>query len=221
MAELAVAHTLINGQRPAAAAGVVAAALPLAVRSANPTALTWAHYLAGEVAAEADPHRAATEYRAAVEHGLQADSRLFVTMARSSAAALAARTGSVGQALAAFPEVLAQWVQLGNAAAQGWTLQQVVVLLVRSGAHADAAVLAGAVLAGGEHVVSFPADAQRLSAALDTARERLGGPAYTDAFNSGATLFPTATVAHAQRALARAASLPKPTAASSARPAPA
>ena len=59
LAELAAAHALINGQRTREAAGIISEALPRAVRSANPTALAWAHYLAAEVAPDTEPDRAA------------------------------------------------------------------------------------------------------------------------------------------------------------------
>ena len=205
LAELAVAHALINGQRTAEAADVVAEALPRAVRSANPTALAWAHYLAAEVAADTNAHQAATHYRTAIEFADRADSRLFRTMAASSAAALQSRTGSVQVALEAFPGVLEQWVQLGNESALAWTLQQIVLLLTRCDAHEAAAVLAGAVLARADLRPNFAIDTERIGEALQTIRDRLGEQPAAVCFQAGSTLTWTATLTHARRALADAA----------------
>jgi predicted ATPase/DNA-binding SARP family transcriptional activator len=204
LAELAVAHALINGQRTAEAVDVVAEALPRAVRSANPTALAWAHYLAAEVAADTDTDQAATHYRTAIEFADRADSRLFRTMAASSAAALESRTGSVQAALEAFPGVLEQWVQLGNESALAWTLQQIVVLLTRCDAHEDAAVLAGAVLARADIRPNFAIDTGRIGEALQTVRDCLGEQLAAAGFEAGSTLTWTATLTHARCALANA-----------------
>ena len=62
-----------------------AAALPDMVRrtreSGNPSAQSWARYVAGMANADLDPPRALAAYAAAVEEGTRADSRLFVTLA--------------------------------------------------------------------------------------------------------------------------------------------
>ncbi|SDZ02149.1 Predicted ATPase [Geodermatophilus africanus] len=204
-AELAVAHALINGQRATEAAGIVAEALPRAVRSANPTALAWAHYLAAEVAADTDPDRAAAGYRTAIDCAARADSRLFGTMAASSAAALQSRAGSVRAALEAFPAVLDQWVKLGNDAALAWTLMHVVVLLARAKADEDAAVLAGAMLARADAQPAFAVDMERIDATLQGIRTRIEEPASTAALDAGSSLTWTATLQHARRALTDAA----------------
>jgi predicted ATPase/DNA-binding SARP family transcriptional activator len=205
LAELAVAHALANGQRVAEAAPIVAEALPRAARSANPTALTWAHYLAAEVAADGDPDRAETHYRIAIDSGRRADCRLFVTMAASSLAALQSRTGSLAAALEAFPDVLDQWVQLGNDSVLAWTLQQIVVLLARAGAERDAAVLAGALLARADVQPNFAVDAERIDEALQTIRARLGEQQTAVAIDAGSALTRTATLHHARQALAATA----------------
>jgi predicted ATPase/DNA-binding SARP family transcriptional activator len=205
LAELAVAHALVNGRRTPEAADVVAEALPRAVHAANPTALAWAHYLAAEVAADTDPHRAATNYRTALEYANQADSRLFATMAASSAAALQSRTGATRAALEAFPAVLDRWVQLGNDSALAWTLQHIIVLLAQAGADVAAAILAGAVLAHADARPSFAADRNRIGEALETVRTRLGEHATAAAVDAGSVLTRTATLQHARQALTDAA----------------
>ena len=44
---------------------VLTEVVPRALRTGNPTTLTWAHYLLGELVNDTDPTRAAAEYRAA------------------------------------------------------------------------------------------------------------------------------------------------------------
>ncbi|MDN5914342.1 MAG: winged helix-turn-helix domain-containing protein [Pseudonocardia sp.] len=205
--ELACAHALVNGRRAAEATDIVAAARPRAMRSGNPTVLAWAHYLAGEVDAETDPDRAARAYRTAIDRASGADSRLFWTMAESSAAALASRRGHVAEALAAFPAVLDHWVQLGNTGTLGWTLKQVVVLLANAGADTDAATLAGHVLATAEEALNFAVDDDRVRTAFDGVRSRLGEAATTAALDVGAALTTPAAIVTAQEALTRALDL--------------
>lgn len=203
VAELACAHALVNGRRATEAAGIVAQARPRAVRAGNPTALAWAYYLAGEVDAETGPERAARAYRTAIDWAARADSRLFGTMAESSAAALASRRGRVVEALAAFGIVLDRWVQLGNTGTLGWSLHQVIILLARAGADDDAATLAGAVLAAAGEIPSFAVDTDRVHAALDEVRARLGDAATTAALDTGAAMAISAAVVTARHALTR------------------
>lgn len=205
VAELSVALALVNGPRAAEASAVLADAVPRALRTANPTAMTWAHYLSGEATASDDPGRAADHYQAAVEHGLPADSRMFVSMARTSAAALAARTGAVHDALVRFPVVLDEWVGLGNLSAVWFVLPHVVALLVDAGEHADAAVLAGAVEARRDSIPNFAGNLDRIAAAASTIQDRLGGPAAQAALAHGATLSDAAVLARAHAALDAAA----------------
>ena len=126
-------------------------------------------------------------------------------MAASSLAALHSRTGSIAAALEAFPDVLDQWVQLGNDSVLAWTLQQIVVLLARAGAEEDAAVLAGALLARADVQPNFAVDAERIDEALQTVRARLGEQPTAVALDAGSALTRTATLHHARQALAAAA----------------
>ena len=199
---LSVAHALINGRRADEAAAVLAEVVPRALRTGNPTTLTWAHYLTGELVNDSDPARAAAEYRAAIACGTPADSRLFVTIARSSAAALAARTGDLDEAFTALPQVLDQWLRLGNAAAAFFLVQHVGVALARAGADRDAAMIAGAVRAHIHQMPGFAVDAERLNAALAQVRARLGDTATDAALAEGEALSLPASLAAARRALA-------------------
>jgi hypothetical protein len=165
--------------------------------------LAWAHYLAGEVAFETDPERAAAEYRKAIAYGSMADSRLFVTMARTSAAALAARVGNTREALETFATVLDEWLRLGNTGTVNWTLQQIVALLADLGCDHDAAVLAGALTSGSDARSALPVDAERLRVAMEGVRSRLGSDKTAAALDDGAALTSAEALAHTRRALAR------------------
>jgi predicted ATPase/DNA-binding SARP family transcriptional activator len=204
LVELGAAHALVTANRCAEAAEIVEAALPAAEISANPTILTWAHYLAGQASAATAPGRAAAEYRTAIAAGEPADSRLFVTMARGSSAALAARNDRFREALESLPSVLDEWLRLGNTGLVGWTLQQIVVLLADLGRDHDAALLVGALRADRVPTPAFVADTERVSDALARIGGRLGPQRTAATLDEGATLSPTAVLAHARNALCSA-----------------
>jgi hypothetical protein len=125
----------------------------------------------------------------------------MVTLARSSSIALLARSGDPQRALAHFQQVLDHWERLGNEAAQWWMLLQLAVLLARIDADADAALLAGAVVAARDRYPTLAADVQRLDAALARIRRRLG-PSRTDAaLADGAALTRAATLSRARAAI--------------------
>jgi len=199
---LSVAHALINGRRAGEAAAVLADVVPRALRTGNPTTLTWAHYLSGELVNDRDSARAAADYRKAVRCGTPADSRLFVTMARSSAAALAARVGDLDEAFAALPQVLDEWVRLGNAAVAFYLVQHVGVALARAGLDRDAAIVTGAVRAHIHEMPALAVDTERLETALAQVRARLGDTTTDTALAEGGALSLPATLAAAQQALA-------------------
>jgi hypothetical protein len=125
----------------------------------------------------------------------------MVTLARSSSIALLARSGDPQRALAQFQQVLDQWERLGNEAAHWWMLLQLVVLLARIDADADAALLAGAVVAAQDRYPTLTPDVQRLEAALARVRRRLG-PSRTDAILAdGAALTRPAALTRARAAI--------------------
>ena len=123
-------------------------------------------------------------------------------MARSSAAALAARTGDLDEAFTALPQVLDQWLRLGNAAVAFFLMQHVAVALARAGADRDAAMIAGAVRAHIHQMPGFAVDAERLEAALEQVRVRLGDTTTDAALAEGEALSLPASLAAARRALA-------------------
>ena len=124
-----------------------------------------------------------------------------MTLARSSAAALAARLDATPTALASLAEVLDLWAQLGNEALQWWVLGRLVGLLAALGADQDGAVLAGAVLAANDHRPIMPSEIGQVETTLPLIRPRLGPAATNDAVAAGAGMGLSAAVAHARRSI--------------------
>ncbi len=89
-----------------------------------------------------------------------------------SLASLYGRHGDTDRAVALFRETVAHWRRLGDYTHQLTTLRNLVHLLARIGVDDAAAVLHGAVTVGS--TPSFGAEAERLTAAWEHARKRLG-----------------------------------------------
>jgi predicted ATPase/DNA-binding SARP family transcriptional activator len=202
--EFAAAQSLTIVGRTAEAAAAVDRLLAPALATGNPTLACWAHYVCGLVAAGDDPQRALAHYNVAVEHGAVVDCRLFVNLAHIYAAAATARLAPE-TALAAFEDALDRSSRLGNELVQWSVLGQLAVLLAELGADADAATLAGAVLAAGEHHPRFRAEATRLDEAVAVVRMRWGAGPTDSALDAGAALGLPEAVAHARRAITGAA----------------
>jgi predicted ATPase/DNA-binding SARP family transcriptional activator len=202
--EFAAAQSLTIDGRTAEAAAAVDRLLAPAVATGNPTLACWAHYVYGLVAGRDDPQRALAHYNVAVELGAVVDCRLFVNLAHVHAAAATARLAPEA-AVAAFEDALDRSSRLGNELVQWSLLGQLAVLLAELGADADAATLAGAVHAAGEHHPRFRAEATRLDEAVAIVRGRWGAGPTDSAFGAGAALGLLEAVAHARRAIARAA----------------
>ena len=201
LGEVSVSQAMTYGGSPVEAAARMDDLIRLARDSGNPSAQSWAHYVAGEAVADVDVARALTAYAAAIEHGMKADSRLFVTLARSYSVALAARHGPVGGALREFERVMEQWEDLGNEAAQWWVLLHLMVLLVRVGSDRDAALLAGAGLVARDRHPAFTLDEKQFEETLARIRDHLGKSAIDDALAEGAAMSYAAAVVHARRAI--------------------
>jgi tetratricopeptide (TPR) repeat protein len=201
--EHAAAQALLYAGRAREAAAVVDALRAEVAGTGHPTTMAWASYVSGLVAEATEPDRALAAYAAAVEHGAAADCRLFVTLARSSAAALTARTGAHAEACAALGVVLDLWAQLSNEFMQWWVLAQVVVVLAALGRDRDAADLGAAVMAAGDRRPHVGTEEARLAAALDELRGRLG-PGLMTPRSAGVGPGLAEAVALARRAMAAA-----------------
>ena len=202
--DIAAAQARAYGPRRAELVAIVPDLLSRADQLGNPSALAFAHFVAGEVFSDHDVDAALHAYATAAEVGKPADSRLFVLMARTGAVALLARTGDPAQALEAFSDVLEHWEELGNRASQWWTLWYLVVLLDRIAARRDAAVLAGAISAARDRHESFGSLGERITAALDGIAARLGVE-HGDDLTRGRDLSLAEAVALSRRAIRDAA----------------
>lgn len=201
MDEISVEQVRVYGGHAAEARDAMADLVSRADRTDIPSALCWAYYILGEATAATDVDRALEAYAIAIRHGRRADCELLVMLARSSSIALTVRDGPPVTALDELRRVLDEWEQLGNELSQWWVLLQLVVLLVRCGVDADAAVLAGAVLAARDRQPNFAQDTAQLTAALSTARSRLGPTTTDDLLAQGARLSRASAIAHARHAI--------------------
>jgi predicted ATPase/DNA-binding SARP family transcriptional activator len=203
MCDVSVSQVMSYGGAAAEAAERMPGLLARAREAGNPSLLAWTYYVLGEATAEVDRERAAAAWASAMEHGMQAESRLFVNLARTSAVASAADHGPPAAALDEFERVLDQWEAIGSQAAQWWVLVNLVILLARLDAFDDAARLAGAAIAARDRHPALARDRRRLEEALQALRERLGDKAMDDALGLGAELPLSAAVAHGREAIRR------------------
>ena len=187
-AMLSVSQVMSYGGAAAEAAERMPDLLARARETANPSLLAWTFYVLGEALADVDRERAAAAWASAMEHGMRADNRLFVNLARTSAVASAAGRGSPAAALDEFERVLDQWEAIGSQAAQWWVLVNLVILLARLGAFDDAARLAGSAIAARDRHPALARDRRRLEQTLGTVRENLGDLATDEALALGAGL---------------------------------
>ena len=199
--EVSAAQTLAYAGRTAEAREIMDGVLPRTMRAANPSLLSWAHYVVGETVADLDVERALAAYAAAIEYAGEADCRLFEMLARGSSIALAARSGAPSATLDQFEQFLDQQEAVGNELVELWVLRFLVVLLDRLDASHDAAVLAGALLAVQDRYPSFGPYASPVESAVERLRKRLGPQATEDALHRGSRLTYADTGAHARQAI--------------------
>ena len=174
MTEMSVCQAWAYAGRGAEAAARLPGLLAQAEATGNPTAISWAHYVMGEALTDSDPDAAAVAFRAAAEQGRRTDNRLFVMLARSALVALAAHHEDPARALAEVEDVLEQWSDLRNDAAQWGVLALVAGLLARAGDLRGATVVAGAVRANRARQPLWERNEREIAGCLELAAERLG-----------------------------------------------
>jgi predicted ATPase/DNA-binding SARP family transcriptional activator len=201
MTEMSVCQAWSYAGRADEAAATLPGLLARAEATGNPSAISWAHYVLGEASQEVDPEGAAAAFRAAAEHGRRSENWLFVMLARSALVALAARREPPGPALAEAEDVLAQWSDLRNQAAQWGVLAVVVSLLARVGELTEATVLAGAVRANLARQPLRERNEREIAQCLELAAERLGPGEADRLLATGAALPLDAVVARARQAV--------------------
>ncbi len=202
MIEVSVCQATTYGGGASWAAARVAELLGPLRELGNPSGLAWAYYVLGEATARSHPERALAAYARVLEHGTDVDNRLFVMLARSSSLTLLAGGVSDVTALEEFGAVLDQWEDLGNELSQWWVLENLAVLLARTGKGRQAAMLAGAVVANRHRFPAFVRN-DKLEQAIGDLRERLGRAIIDAAVEEGAALSFAAAVALARVAIRR------------------
>lgn len=205
LADISVYQALVYAGGAAEAVVDLAPLLQRARESGNPGAQSWAFYVLGEAQAKLDPALALRAYTACIEHGTAVSNRLYVTLARSSAVAVVAAQEASGDAVGEFEKVLAEWEDIGNELSQWWVLQNLAILLTRTGAWTDAARLAGAVLANIDRFPAFVREEDGLRRAIGERERHLGSDELTDLLAEGRGLPIAAAAAHARAAIRRAA----------------
>jgi predicted ATPase/DNA-binding SARP family transcriptional activator len=146
-----------------------------ALSSPNPSVVSWAHFVAGVIAADSDPGRAVEQFEAAVQHGTRGGNRLFVAIARSYRVRLLVLHHPPAEAAEQFAAALEEWDELHSAFSQWWMLLMLAVLLGRLGADQEAARLGRAVLAAKSHRPNILEDEELLEQTIEASRRRLGG----------------------------------------------
>ena len=168
---LRVLGHLYRGEKQAAE-DHVAELRRVAEASQNPTMRAFARYCDGEVHLDVAPDDAATTLQEAVALARSVDNQLIEGVSLVCLASLQGRRGRVRDALRLFRTVVTHWRRLGDHTHQLTTLRNLVELLAQIEADEAAAVLYGAVTAGG--TPTFGAEAQRLAAAWERVERRLG-----------------------------------------------
>ena len=175
-----------------------------AVRSGSTSAAAWAHYVTGEAIGDTDVAAALAAYDAAVDAARRIDHRLFLYLARSSAVALTARSGSPADALGQLDQLMTDWDEIGNVAAQVWMIRHAALLLERLGHDGDAAELFGAAAANSGRSFFLMGEQQRVADAHRRIGERQGEDFLPGALAAGGRLTLDQALSAARAALANA-----------------
>ena len=200
-AGLAMAYAGDAGQ----AADLIADIFSIAERCGSPSALAFAHFVAGDVYAVERPEQAERDLRTAIELADAVHSRLIAGYAEVALAASQARRHDVAAALKHYRSAIAQWQRSGAWNALWVTLRTLISLLVSLGAYEDAAVLSGAAESAGAGFPPFGSDAATLRDAKERMRSELGDSALRQCADKGSVLTEDEVVRFALDALNRAA----------------
>lgn len=197
-ATAAMALALAYGGRVEDAVGMAADAIRSADVLGCATVRAFAHYAAGEAAAENDAGEARQFLANAIAIATSASGTLVANLARLSLATCLARSGHPTRALSYYPVLLQEWRRSGHWAQQWVALRTLVPILVSAGAvHAAGTILGGLRKHG--QADAWGADADELQAA-DAAMEATLGEAYDGALARGFALTPVDLVLFAERA---------------------
>lgn len=193
MGRASLALVLAYGGRTDRGVEEADAAARVATR-AGPATRALARYTQGECRAHADPGRAAALLDDAVRLARDCGAWFVEGIARLTATSLAARGGEPRRALPGFRELVRHWRRTGSWTQQWTTLRNLTELLVRLQVDEPAVAILAAAEVGDTGGRSFGAEAERLEAALATARGRLGEAAFEAARTRGHAMSDTEVV---------------------------
>lgn len=184
---------------------LAAATSDVADRCGSPTAGAFAHFVTGEIVSGDDPTGAEAHFRQAIELAAVADSRFVAGIAEVSLAASRGRQEDIAAALTHCRSAVDRWHRAGAWTPLWVTIRTVIVLLLRTGALEDAAVLLAAAQSARTGAPPFGADATSMHDAAEQLRSALGDDAYERHLALGRSLTEDEAMAFAVEALQRAA----------------
>ena len=187
------------------AADIVADVFSIAERCGSPSALAFAHFVAGDVFAVERPEQAERDFCTAIELAGAVHSRLIAGYAEVGLAASQARRHDVAAALEHYRSAIAEWQRTGAWNALWVTFRTLIGLLTSVSAYEDAAVLFGAAESARAGFPPFGNDAATLRDAKERMRSELGDAALRQCADKGSVLREDEVVRFALDALDRAA----------------
>jgi predicted ATPase len=178
--------------------------LSTAERSSSTSAKAFAHFVTGEILADAQPEAAETHLRQAIELATIADSRFVVGLAEVALAASRVRQQDLATALTYCESAIRRWLGAGAWTPQWVTLRTAIALLLRVGASEDAVVLYGAAESPRTGLPPFGADAAMMREAAERLRCDFGDDEFLRRVDAGRAMTPDDAIRFALDALARA-----------------
>jgi predicted ATPase/DNA-binding SARP family transcriptional activator len=186
------------------AAVLIADVFSTAERCGSPSAVAFAHFVAGDVFSVERPEQAERDFCTAIELAGAVHSRLIIGYAEVALAASQARRHDVAAALEHYRSAIAEWQRTGAWNALWVTLRTLIGLLVSVGAYEDAAVLSGAAKSARAGFPPFGSDAASLRNANERMRSELGDAALRQWVDKGSVLREDEVVHFTLEALNRA-----------------
>ena len=130
--------------------------------------------------------------------------RPYLPRARSRAVPLGAPRGSPAEALDELDQLMTDWDEIGNVAAQVWMIRHVALLLERLGHDHSAAELLGAAAVNSGRSFFLMGERERVADAQRRIAERQGEPVLADRLRAGGRLNLDEALSAAQAGLASA-----------------
>src|SRR6185295_10127204 len=139
----------------------------------SPTLQSWMAYLQGETLLDADPATASAAFSRAIELADAAGSTYVGGVARVSAITLRSRTAATPDVLPLYVDVIERWLDAGSWSYLLTTMRNLVPTLTELGEYVAAVQALGAVTRP-EQTPTYGLERDRLSAAEETLRAKLG-----------------------------------------------